>query len=84
LERAAEDGVAQAQYSLGVVYLNGIGLESDSMTALVWLVIAAANGDDQALELRDLVSATLPSEQQHEARQKAREWMELQKLNQMG
>ena len=41
----AEQGVANAQYNLGVMYDNGDGVPQDSKTAEKWYTLAAEQGD---------------------------------------
>ena len=41
---AAEQGVATAQYNLGVHYLEGEGVEKDSVEAVAWFRKAADQG----------------------------------------
>ena len=44
----AEDGSAPAQYYLGVMYLDGIGVKKNSKNAVKWIKLAAAKGDARA------------------------------------
>jgi len=44
----AEQGVAKAQYNLGVMYENGRGVRQDYAEALKWYRQAAAQGDAEA------------------------------------
>ena len=49
---AAEQDVAQAQYNVGVYYMNGIGsLEKDEIKSKEWLDKAHKNGSQDALNL---------------------------------
>ena len=69
LTLAAEQGFARAQYSLGLMYTNGLGvphtngyaLPQDNLHAYMWLNIAASNADaevssDSASRMRDKIS----------------------------
>lgn len=47
LERA-EAGEADAQFSVGVAYLDGVGIEQNRETGLDWLRQASANGNKTA------------------------------------
>jgi TPR repeat protein len=49
--RAAERGHAEAQYSLGFMYLRGEGVTADSSTGLDWLRRSAGQGDESAIRL---------------------------------
>ena len=46
--RAAAQGVADAQYNLGVMYAHGLGVEADQAMAQDWIVRAAAQGHTSA------------------------------------
>ena len=52
----AEQGVAEAQYNLGVMYRIGDGVEQDYVSAYVWWNIAAAGGYEDASGNKDIVS----------------------------
>ena len=45
---AAEQGYADAQFSLGVMYANGRGAPQDDKTAVKWYTLAAEQGDADA------------------------------------
>ena len=55
---AADHGHVEAQYSLALCYLDGMGLERDVESARAWFGRAAAQGgefgDAAALELQEL------------------------------
>ena len=44
----AEQGLADAQYNLGVMYRDGQGVPRDHKTAVKWLKLAAEQGDANA------------------------------------
>jgi hypothetical protein len=46
--KAAEQGYAEAQYNLGVMYLNGLGVRQDYATAMSWYRKAAEQGHASA------------------------------------
>jgi TPR repeat protein len=55
-KRAAEQGVTEAQFQLGMMYLNAVGLtQEDDDRALEWLWRAAVSGHQQAKEMFDFV-----------------------------
>jgi len=55
-KKAAEEGLAEAQFQLGVMYLDGIGImNEDEVLALEWLWKAADNGHEHAKEMFDFV-----------------------------
>ena len=48
--QAAEQGDAEAQFSLGYCYENGLGVTKSIVNAKKWYKKAAAQGDDNAKE----------------------------------
>jgi hypothetical protein len=42
--RAADQGLAEAQYQVGLAYSEGLGVEPDPRKAVIWLARAAAQG----------------------------------------
>ena len=50
--RAAEQGHARAQLSLGLVYFTGEGVPANQVLAHMWIHISGSNGDDRAPEAR--------------------------------
>jgi len=70
----AEQGDANAQYNLGVVYDNGLGVPQDRVRAYMWLNLAAMQGRESAATIRDLVARLMTPVQISEAQKMAREW----------
>ena len=73
---AAEQGNANAQYILGLMYCLGQGVAQNFIEAHKWLNIAGANGEKKATEFRDDVAKQMSPEQIAEAQRLAKEWME--------
>jgi hypothetical protein len=81
-QRAADQGYADAQYTLGEMYLGGLGVQQSNMQAYMWFSLAAANNDalfdketrDDAAHNRDLAAAKMTTEQIAEARRLINEW----------
>ena len=71
--KAAEQGHAPAQYNLGAMYGNGEGVPEDYVQAYAWLNLAAAQGDEKAVEGKDLLRPRMTSEQVAEAQKLAAE-----------
>ena len=71
---AAEQGNANAQSNLGVMYADGRGVPQDYVSAHMWFNLAAATGDENARKDRELVAASMTREQIAEAQARAREW----------
>jgi TPR repeat protein len=57
------------------MYDNGEGVPQDYVQAHMWLNLAAANGDENAKENRDIAAGLMTSEEIAEAQKLAREWM---------
>jgi TPR repeat protein len=57
--KAAEQGLAEAQYNLGLMYDNGRGVPQNYEKAYAWLSVAAAHGDNEATKCRDQVATHL-------------------------
>ena len=47
-EKAAKQGLAQAQINLGLMYENGQGMDQDDSMAMRWYAKAAAQGHEDA------------------------------------
>ena len=70
----AEQGDANAQYNLGVIYDNGLGVPQDKISAYMSLSLSAAQGRDGAAAFRDLIARRMTPAQIAEAQKLAREW----------
>ena len=58
-DAAAEQGNEQAQYSLGIMYANGEGVQQNNVRAYVWHSVAAAQGQEGARANRDRIAEEL-------------------------
>ena len=58
-EKAAERGVVDSQFNLGVLFESGQGLPKNVNDAFVWYSIAAAQGDQFAKTRIDVLTPTL-------------------------
>ena len=47
----AEQGVAEAQFNLGVCYYFGYGIDQNYAEAVKWYKLSAEQGDEQAIEI---------------------------------
>src|SRR5262245_42524333 len=74
LQPLAEQGDARAQYLVGIIYRDGLGVQTDFVTAYAWLHVAAAHGQPQAASARDGMSWRLTPSEIDEAQRLAREW----------
>jgi TPR repeat protein len=69
-----EQGDASAQYNLGVLYDNGLGVPQDKVRAYMWFTLSAAQGRDGAAAFRDLIARRMTPAQIEEAQKLTREW----------
>ncbi|MDP7619291.1 MAG: sel1 repeat family protein, partial [Dehalococcoidia bacterium] len=71
-ERAARQGLPNAQFSLAVGYLRGDGVRLDPVRGYAWLVLCADQGFAQAIRARPEVKAKLTADQLADAGRLAR------------
>jgi TPR repeat protein len=71
--RAAEQGLAPAQYDLGRMYADGQGVPQDYVLAHMWLNLAGAAGEAEAIRHRDAVASNMTRSQIADAQRLARE-----------
>ncbi len=76
MRKAAEQGHLFAQTTLGTIYAEGLQgvIEKDYPQALMWFIFAAAQGDLDAIELRDSLAGKMTPMQIVEAQRLAREF----------
>jgi TPR repeat protein len=70
----AEQGDALAQFALGAMYDNGLGVPQDYVIAHMWFNLAAAGGEIGAPKARAGVAEKMTPAQIAEAQELAREW----------
>jgi hypothetical protein len=70
----AHQGNADAQYNLGTMYEDGLGVPRDSVQAHMWFSLAGAGGHAAAIKSRDVTAKGMTVAQVAEARRLAREW----------
>jgi len=70
---AAEQGHADAQTNLGLMYARGRGVIEDYFYAHMWGSIAASNGNERGSNLRDAVAKEMTADQIEKAEQLAQE-----------
>jgi len=70
----AERGNEIAQTRLGRMYLDGVGVPRDYVFSYAWLNIAAAAGEDSAMEWRDNLEEKMTKTQIAEAQRLASRW----------
>jgi TPR repeat protein len=75
----AERGDANAQYILGMLYENGLGVTQDRVKAYMWLTLAASQGRENAATVRDLSARLMSPIQIEQAKALAAEWKPVNK-----
>jgi TPR repeat protein len=69
---AAEQGYADAQFNLGVMYANGEGVIQNNVSAHMLFNLAGAQGDEEGRKNRDLISKQLTTSDISKAQEMAR------------
>lgn len=72
----AEQGDADAQTTVGAIYLNGDGVPQDYAECYAWSSISATSGDEDAKKNRDVCADKLSPEALSKAQEKAAEYWE--------
>ncbi len=74
----AEQGTADAQHMLGIMYANGRGVPQNDVQAHMWFNLAAsrapASERDEAIKMRNVAASNMTPAQIAEAQKLAREW----------
>ena len=73
-QAAAGAGDRRAMLELGRMYRRGLGVVQDFIVAHMWLNLAAARGDIEAFEEREVLAEKMTAGQIAEAQIMAREW----------
>jgi TPR repeat protein/predicted acylesterase/phospholipase RssA len=74
LRKAADQGYPIAQYNLGILYANGLGVGKDFTQAYFWYTLAASQGNQRAAVFAEnLIQLMSPDEITH-AKELLREW----------
>ena len=73
--KAAEQGHAGGQNSLGIHYATGRGVPQDLVLAHMWMSLAAAQGHEPSVENRDLMARLMTQAAISKAQKMVREWM---------
>ena len=76
VQRAAEQGYAQAQARMGSIYYFGNGVPEDYVKAYAWWNLAAAQGDEKVVKLKDSLRKSLTRDQLAEAQRLSRQLYE--------
>ena len=60
--KAAERGIADSQFNLGILYARGIGVEQNLAESFKWFSLAAAQGDADSGRKRDDIAKRLDAQ----------------------
>ena len=78
---AADQGIAEAQYNMGIMYKNGQGVPKDYVQAHMWFNLAASQfsawkkeNRADAMEAHDFLASKMIPAQIAEAQKLARDW----------
>jgi localization factor PodJL len=71
---AADRGLTDSQYNLGILYARGIGVDQSFTESYKWFSLAAKQGDNDAAKKRDEVASHLDHEALAAARLAAQAW----------
>ncbi|MFV0295222.1 MAG: hypothetical protein ACK5JT_03780 [Hyphomicrobiaceae bacterium] len=71
---AAQAGMPDALYQLGLMYCSGHGVELDLVEAHKWFNLAAMRGNAEARRYRREISAEMSRREIGDAQRRAREW----------
>ncbi len=75
VELAAEAGMPDALFELGLMYCSGRGVDLDLIEAHKWFNLAAARGNDDAMRYRAEVAREMTRGEIGEAQRRARGWL---------
>ena len=70
----AEQGHADAQSNLGVMYYIGQGVPQDYVSAHMWWNICGSSGDKGCVEKRNILEKKMTKQQIEKAQEMARNW----------
>ena len=73
-EPLAEEGNAEAQHTIGLMYYNGRGVPKDYVMAYMWYYLAETQGSEEAIINRSIVVKEMTPEQIAEAERLSREF----------
>lgn len=75
MQMAADAGMPDALFELGLMYCSGRGVAPDLVEAHKWFNLAAARGNDEARRYRMEISRELTRAEISDAQRRARAWL---------
>ena len=74
VKKAAEQGHADAQVWLGVMYSRGEGVPEDDIQAYAWISLASAQGVENAKEAKEILTGEMTRTEIAEAQKLSRKY----------
>ena len=74
VKKAAEQGLAEAQYNLGFMYATGEGVPEDDIQAYAWISLASAQGAENAKKAKEMLTGEMTRAEIAEAQKLSREY----------
>lgn len=71
LTEYALEGDRNAQYALGLIYIEGRGIQPNPVESYAWLTAAIMQGDEDAFLLRNMVAELMTTKAIDEAEERA-------------
>lgn len=84
LRKASEQNLAKAQGLLGLILADADGDPEERITAQMWLMLAAAQGDEIGLESSESFAYFLSKTELAEAERRAEQWRHAYRTRQRG
>jgi hypothetical protein len=75
LDKSAEQGHAEAQFVLGMMYEDGEGVPKDDAEAYFWMNLGASTLDEKDRAARDEVGEKLTPAKRLEIQERCRKWV---------
>jgi len=73
--KAAKQGHARSQRNLGLLHCTGEGVPLDYIEAYKWMILAVANGDEDARKSKDHFRGQMTFDQIEKAQHRARKFL---------
>lgn len=74
-QQAAERGVLDSQFNLGVLYQEGSGVTKSQVDAYVWYAIAGAQGDPMAIQRAEVLAREMSEAQVEQAKSRVKAYV---------
>jgi TPR repeat protein len=74
-QQLSQSQIAQIRWNVGEMYANGVGIESDKVTAYMWFLLAELGGEKRSTVAKSELAAKMTSDQRSEASARASQWL---------